>query len=172
MRYQDSTGDLNYLLQAKIHPYEEIMRGIMKRKIDAQQRSRMMAAVKKKNTRAEIAVRSVLHRHGLRFSLHDRKLPGTPDIVLRARHVVVFVHGCYWHRCPHCRVGKVTPQANLSYWIPKFKRNQRRDVEVKKTLLHQGWRVFVVWECQISNRELLERLAKKIRQPFAKAAQS
>jgi DNA mismatch endonuclease, patch repair protein len=123
----------------------------------------MMASVKKKHTRPEIVVRRFLHRRGLRFTLHDTRLPGTPDLVLPSRRTVVFVHGCFWHRCPHCAIGSQEIRSNLSYWLPKLERNQARDDKAKAELTAAGWRVLVIWECQIKDEELLSKIAASIK---------
>jgi DNA mismatch endonuclease (patch repair protein) len=137
------------------------------RRIAAKQRSHMMASVKKKNTKPEIIVRRFLHRHGLRFILHDRRLPGTPDLVFPRRRTALFVHGCFWHRCPHCSVGKQEIRSNLDYWVPKLARNQARDAKVQAELTAAGWRVLVVWECQTPDKVLLGRIASGIKQHAA-----
>lgn len=123
-------------------------------KIEAKQRSRMMRAVRKKDTRPELAVRKALHAQGFRFRLHRDDLPGTPDIVLPRHRAVVLVHGCFWHQHPGCRHANV-PQTRESYWLPKLRRNLERDARVLAELQALGWRVLVVWECQTTNSEVL-----------------
>src|SRR5690348_12067918 len=113
------------------------------------QRSKMMASIRGKHTKPEIAVRAYLHRLGLRYALHARDLPGCPDIVLRPIHAVIFVHGCFWHQCPHCHVAEKKIRSNLDYWQPKFERNKMRDACARQALITNGWHVFVVWECQV-----------------------
>lgn len=122
----------------------------------------MMASVKKKNTKPEIIVRRFLHRRGLRFTLHDKRLPGTPDIVFPRWRVAVFVHGCFWHRCPHCAVGSKEVRSNLGYWLPKLERNEARDARAQAELTAQGWRVLTVWECQVADERQLSRIAGAI----------
>jgi DNA mismatch endonuclease (patch repair protein) len=134
------------------------------RRIAPEQRSHMMASVKKKNTSPEITVRCFLHGHGLRFILHDKRLPGTPDLVFPQRRMVLFVHGCFWHRCPHCSVGKQEVRSNLGYWVPKLARNQARDAKVQVELAAAGWRVLVIWECQTADRIILSKIASIIKQ--------
>ncbi len=131
----------------------------------------MMASVKKKNTKPEIIVRRFLHRHGLRFTLHDKQLPGTPDLVFPGRRTVLFVHGCFWHRCPHCAVGKQEVRSNLGYWAPKLERNQARDAKAQAELAATGWRVLVIWECQTADRILLSKIASTVKRRRAKGAQ-
>lgn len=118
-------------------------------------RSDIMRAVKRAHTGPEIIVRQVLHALGLRFRLHRRDLPGSPDIVLPRFRTVVFVHGCFWHRHPGCRYAS-TPKSRQEYWLPKFKANVERDAKKEALLRELGWRVLVVWECETKSREALE----------------
>ena len=101
-------------------------------------------------------MRSVLHRLGYRFGLHGKKLPGKPDIVLTRHKKVVFVHGCFWHRHGVCRVLSI-PENNSEFWAAKFADNLRRDQEKLASLKEAGWDVLVVWECELRDREKLER---------------
>lgn len=121
---------------------------------DAPTRSRVMRAVKGKNTRPEQAVRSLLHSLGYRFRLHRRDLPGAPDITLPGRRAVIFVHGCFWHGHP-CKRGNRAPKANAEYWTRKLERNIARDSAAREKLESLGWRVLVVWECEIKDRDAL-----------------
>jgi DNA mismatch endonuclease (patch repair protein) len=121
------------------------------------QRSATMRAVKSRDTKPELEIRSWLHRSGYRFRLHRKDLPGTPDIVFPGLHKVVFVHGCFWHR-HSCRRGKRIPKNNRDYWVEKVRRNVARDGFNVEQLREQGWRVFVVWECQIGCLQLMEDL--------------
>jgi DNA mismatch endonuclease (patch repair protein) len=129
--------------------------------MDRASRSRMMSAIRSKNTKPERLVRSALHRAGMRFALHDASLPGKPDIVLPARRAVVLVHGCFWHRHPNCPRA-ATPATNRRFWQAKFSANVKRDLAVRRRLKLLGWKVFVVWECQTSERRLAT-LARRIR---------
>jgi DNA mismatch endonuclease, patch repair protein len=114
--------------------------------VDKATRSRMMSGIRSRNTRPEMKVRSALHRAGFRFRLHDRKLPGKPDLVFPKYHAVLFVHGCYWHRHDGCRIAS-TPSTNRELWLGKFEANVKRDLQARVALLAAGWRVAVVWEC-------------------------
>jgi len=126
-------------------------------------RSRIMSAVRSRNTYPERVVRSFLHRDGLRFRLHKRGLPGSPDIVLSKYSAIIFVHGCFWHQHRSCRYSGVhVPSSNRSYWAPKLARNVARDSENRKALETIGWRVKVIWECEIS-AATLEALADWVR---------
>jgi DNA mismatch endonuclease (patch repair protein) len=126
------------------------------------QRSRIMAAIKGKNTKPELRVRRFLHQRGLRYRLHAPDLPGTPDLVFRSKRAVVFVHGCFWHQCPHCRVASRGVTSNTGYWFPKLRRNQARDIEATTALKTAGWQVFIVWECQVDDEMILTCLAKAL----------
>jgi len=120
------------------------------------ERSRIMRAVKSKNTAPERMVRSLLHRWGFRFRLHRRDLPGNPDIVFPGRKCVIFVHGCFWHG-HDCRRGSRSPQSNIDYWRTKIARNVERDRRHLVELVDRGWRACVVWECEIRDPETLCR---------------
>ncbi|KHL24800.1 DNA glycosylase [Croceibacterium mercuriale] len=115
--------------------------------VDPATRSRMMAGIKGKNTKPELVVRSGLHAAGFRFKLHDRALPGKPDMVLPRWRAVVFVHGCFWH-AHDCSLFR-WPGTRQEFWRQKIGRNQERDAEVEVALDHAGWRVLKIWECAI-----------------------
>lgn len=118
-----------------------------------------MRAVKSRNTAPEIAVRRLLRSTGeTGYRLHRDDLSGKPDIVFIGRKSAIFVHGCFWHG-HDCRAGMRIPKTNLSYWLHKIERNKQRDAENIATLQMQGWRVLIVWECEIKQPERLkERL--------------
>lgn len=121
-------------------------------------RSRNMAAIRGKDTLPELNVRRMIHGLGLRFRLHRRDLPGRPDIVLPRHRTVVFVHGCFWHRHEGCRY-TTTPKTRLEFWQAKFDENVARDYRNRIALAGMGWRVLVVWECELRDAETLrERL--------------
>jgi DNA mismatch endonuclease (patch repair protein) len=111
-------------------------------------RSRIMSAIRGHDTTPERLVRSTLHRHGLRFRLHVRGLPGRPDIVLPRHRTIILVHGCFWHR--HIGCAKSTlPATNRAWWVAKLRRNRARDRRNIRDLRAAGWRVIVVWECEL-----------------------
>lgn len=121
-----------------------------------------MSAIKSKNTQPERLVRSAITELGYRFRLHPKHLSGRPDIALTRLRKVIFVHGCFWHQhsASSCRLVK-KPKANLGYWLPKFERNRRRDARNIRELKAVGWRVLIVWECQLKDRAKLKRRLKE-----------
>jgi DNA mismatch endonuclease, patch repair protein len=129
--------------------------------VSKEKRASMMAAVRQKNTRPETALRRALHGMGLRFRLHRRDLPGTPDIVFPRSRVVIFVHGCFWHRHKGC--GRATiPATKRRFWLEKFSGNVERDRRAQRALATLGWRVVVVWECQVLTTDSTNKVAQKI----------
>lgn len=116
--------------------------------VDKATRSRMMAAINGKNTQPELALRRFLHALGYRFRLHRKDLPGKPDIVMPKLRTCIFVHGCFWHRHVGCRYA-TTPKTRSAFWAAKFSRNVERDLENVHALEALGWKVMVVWECEI-----------------------
>lgn len=125
-------------------------------RLSKEHRSWNMSRIRGKDTSPEKTVRSLLHRLGYRFRLHCKDLPGQPDIVLPRFQAVIFVHGCYWHRHRGCRYA-YTPKTRIEFWQRKFDENVERDELTLKSLRKIDWRVFVVWECQISNEKTLAK---------------
>lgn len=131
--------------------------------VDKKTRSRIMASIRSKDTAPEKAVRSLLHRMGFRFRLHNKALPGKPDICLPRYKTVIFVHGCFWHRHAKCRDGRL-PKSNLGYWAPKIEKNVLRDKKRKKELKRLGWKVITIWECETKNMDLVQaKIARDLR---------
>ncbi|WP_182510619.1 DNA mismatch endonuclease Vsr [Phyllobacterium sp. P30BS-XVII] len=114
-------------------------------------RSERMSRIRSKDTKPELGLRKALHATGLRFRLDNRTLPGKPDLVLPRHRSVIFVHGCFWHRHPSCKVA-TTPKSNTDFWLDKFQRNVARDAKVTQQLKDLGWRVFVAWECELGSK--------------------
>lgn len=112
-----------------------------------------MSRIRARDTKPEIAIRRGLHALGLRYRLHDRKLPGTPDLVFSGRQAVVFVHGCFWHG-HDCPLG-VRPRSNAAFWDTKIARNQERDRGAVEELAKRGWRIAVVWECALRGTQAM-----------------
>lgn len=114
-------------------------------------RSANMRAIRSKDMRPELAVRSLVHKMGYRFRLHRSDLPGKPDLVFVSRRKAIFVHGCYWHG-HSCKLAHA-PKSNTEYWGPKLQRNRARDRKNLRSLRRQGWTPFVIWECELKNVE-------------------
>ena len=120
-------------------------------------RSVMMANIKGKNTKPEMMVRKALFAQGYRFRLHRKDLPGSPDVVLPGRNLVIFVNGCFWHSHSACRLAKM-PATRPEFWQAKLERNKNRDLKSITALAELGWRVLVVWECFIRDQTDLRGL--------------
>jgi DNA mismatch endonuclease (patch repair protein) len=127
--------------------------------VSKQKRSEMMSLVRGKDTWPELAVRKAAHAIGLRFRLHRRDLPGTPDLVFPRLHAALFVHGCFWHRHPGCRFA-ATPKSRPKFWREKFETNVERDRCATERLAQMGWRVVVIWECETRGPEALKELLR------------
>lgn len=128
--------------------------------VTAKRRSEIMANIRSKGTKPELAVRRMLHAMGYRYRLHPPNLPGKPDIVFPARRKIIQVHGCFWHQHsdPSCGIVR-RPKSNKEYWLPKLERNVVRDTEHYEQLRALGWDVLVVWECEVrADSDLLERM--------------
>ena len=129
-------------------------------RVSEERRSWNMSRIRARNTKPEIAVRKLLHSMGYRFRLHRKELPGSPDIVLPKFRTAIFVHGCYWHRHPDCRFA-YTPKSRVDFWTRKFDENVARDRRVISDLSAAGWRVLIVWECEV--RDLIALRARLTR---------
>lgn len=129
--------------------------------VGAATRSRMMSGIRAKDTRPELVVRRYLHRRGFRFRLHDRRLPGSPDIVVPKYLTVVEVRGCFWHRYKGCRYA-ARPKSNAAFWETKLRSNVKRDASNAAAMEAAGWRVLVIWECELGDESTLMRLAAAI----------
>ena len=130
--------------------------------VDSATRSRMMSRIRGKDTQPEWRVRRCLHRAGLRYRLHVRGLPGTPDLVFPGARTAVFVHGCFWHQHPGCPLA-ARPDTNASFWREKLQANIDRDARVAKELRELGWQVESIWECEpdVRIRALAENLGRR-----------
>ena len=137
------------------------------------QRSYNMSRIRGKNTKPEILVRKGLHARGFRFRLHNKKLPGSPDIVLPRYYVAIMINGCFWHGHKGCRYA-TKPKTNVEFWEAKIARNRHRDEVTAAHLEALGWHVITVWECELRGKSIvtsrLDALAEEIRE--AGAAQS
>ena len=118
--------------------------------VDSKTRSKMMSGIKSINTKPEMQIRSELHRRGMRFRIHVKNLPGSPDLVLHKHKVTIFVHGCFWHG-HRCHLFKI-PSTRRNFWMDKIKTNQKRDERNIGALQQAGWRTYIIWECAIRNK--------------------
>jgi len=127
--------------------------------LSPEERSQRMSLIRGKDTTPELRLRRLVHGMGFRYRLHVKELPGKPDLVFPARKAVIFMHGCFWHRHPGCKLARM-PKSKLNFWKPKLEGNRKRDI-VNQTLLKKlGWRSLVIWECEMRN---LDKVAKKVR---------
>ncbi|SMR86390.1 very short patch repair endonuclease [Cupriavidus plantarum] len=124
-------------------------------------RSAQMSLVRSRDTKPEMRVRRALHAAGLRFRLHDRRLPGTPDLVFPSRRIALFVHGCFWHRHQGCVRARL-PKTKLDFWEPKLSGNVTRDRRNTAELESLGWTVMVIWECETADPARIASLVEQI----------
>lgn len=125
--------------------------------------SRVMSSNKAKNSKPEIMLRKSLWAEGIRgYRLHSKTLPGKPDIAFPAKHIAIFVNGCFWHRCPHCNYD--LPKHNSNFWKEKFKKNIERDKKKVMALEELGWHTITIWECEVRSdiQKYIERIKKLI----------
>ena len=121
------------------------------------ERSERMSRIRGKDTKPELIVRRLAHGMGYRYRLHYRNLPGIPDLVFPRLKKVLFIHGCFWHRHPdpQCKLARL-PKSRLDFWKPKLEANRQRDIANQFKLRDLGWKILVVWECEIRDKEQLE----------------
>jgi DNA mismatch endonuclease (patch repair protein) len=122
-------------------------------------RSKNMAAIKGKNTKPEMLVRRFLHANGFRYKLHDKTLPGKPDIVLPKYKTVIFIHGCFWHGHEGCKY-YVVPKTRTEWWLNKINGNIANDTKAIKSLKKEGWKIITLWECDLKPAKILKRLER------------
>ena len=129
------------------------------------QRSKVMSKVRSRDTKPEWILRCGLHRLGFRYCLKNSQMPGSPDLVFPKFHAAVFVHGCFWHRHPGCKDAS-TPKSNIDFWERKFAENVERDSRLIRELENLGWRILVVWECELIRQtvETIHRVTCWLRQ--------
>jgi len=123
-----------------------------------------MSRIRSKDTGPEVIVRKYLFANGFRYRIHDKRLPGNPDITLKRYNTVVFIHGCFWHGHEHCRYF-VVPKTRTQWWLDKIIRNREKDRESIQALEELGWKIIIIWECELKKDEretTLERLVKGI----------
>lgn len=134
--------------------------------LTAERRSWNMSRIRSRDTGPELTLRSMLHRAGFRFRLHDRSLPGTPDIVMKKHRAAILVHGCYWHRHEGCR-NATTPSSRTDFWQEKFTATVARDERNIEALKELGWKPIVIWECDLKKRP--EHVMAEIRRKLGEA---
>src|SRR5262249_8522677 len=127
--------------------------------LSSSERSERMSRIRDSNTKPEMAVRGIVHNLGFRYALHVSALPGKPDLVFRTRHKVIFVHGCFWRQHKNCRQYRM-PRSRLDFWLPKLASNRIRDLAKQKELKKRGWKILIIWECQLKGKA---KLAGRIR---------
>ncbi|MEJ0062898.1 MAG: very short patch repair endonuclease [Alphaproteobacteria bacterium] len=125
------------------------------------ERSKRMSLVRSKHTQPELLVRRIVHGMGYRYRLHDSKLPGSPDIVLKRLQKAIFIHGCFWHGHP-CHSGRArVPKSRVDFWLGKISSNKNRDAAVRRAIRKMGWSVLVLWECGLKDQEKLEKTIRR-----------
>jgi DNA mismatch endonuclease, patch repair protein len=122
------------------------------------QRSYNMSRIKGKNTKPEMLVRKYLHAHGYRYKLHDKTLPGKPDLVLPKYKTVIFIHGCFWHGHNNCKYFTI-PKTRTQWWTDKINKNSSNDAKAVKLLKKEGWKIITIWECKLKAAKLDDTLA-------------
>ena len=126
---------------------------------DKATRSYNMSRIRGRDTAPELTVRRFLHARGFRYKLHDRLLPGTPDLVLPKYKTVIFVHGCFWHGHADCKYF-VVPKTRTDFWMGKIMKNMSNDQLAVQQLRRQGWKILTVWECQLKPKQVRQTLAR------------
>lgn len=132
-------------------------RGDVADSLSKAERSERMSRVRGRDTKPEMVIRRLVHRMGFRYRLHDRRLPGAPDLVFKSRRKAIFIHGCFWHRHsdPSCKLARM-PKSKLDFWKAKLEGNRQRDLRNQSDLDALGWRYLIVWECELGHKEQLE----------------
>ena len=124
------------------------------------QRSERMSLIRGTGSVPEMKLRRLVHGMGFRYRLHGKELPGKPDLVFRSRHAVIFMHGCFWHRHRGCKLARL-PKSKLDFWKPKLEANRKRDARSQSQLKAMGWRVLVVWECELMDIEITSSIVRE-----------
>ena len=125
--------------------------------LSTEKRSEVMSRIRGQDTKPEMMVRRLVHRLGYRYRLHGKHLPGKPDLVFPGRKKVIFVHGCFWHQHSGCKAATM-PKTRADFWRNKLERNVERDEQQKAELANGGWEVLTIWECQLQQNDLVERI--------------
>jgi len=130
-------------------------------RLTKERRSENMSRIRSKDMKPEMIVRKLVHGLGYRYRLHNKQLPGKPDLVFSTRKKVIYVHGCFWHQhdSPVCRIKRL-PKSNLEYWLPKLERNKLRDDANKEALKKMNWSYLIIWECETKQSDTLKKRIK------------
>lgn len=128
--------------------------------LSPKERSKRMSLIRGKDSSPELKLRRLVHGMGFRYRLHVKDLPGKPDLVFPSRRAVIFMHGCFWHRHPGCKLARM-PKSKLDFWRPKLEGNRERDLQNQEMLKKSGWRVLVIWECEMAN---IENVSNKVQE--------
>ncbi|WP_192622769.1 very short patch repair endonuclease [Desulfomicrobium macestii] len=128
--------------------------------LSSQERSERMSRIRGKDSAPEIRLRRLVHKLGYRYRLHVKELPGTPDLVFPSRRAVIFMHGCFWHRHEGCKLARL-PKSKLDFWKKKLDSNKNRDALQQQRLYELGWRVLVIWECELDDADRLVMTIRK-----------
>lgn len=128
--------------------------------LSPKERSDRMSLIRAINSAPEMKLRRLIHRMGFRYRLHVKELPGKPDLVFTSRSSVIFMHGCFWHRHEGCKLARL-PKSKLEFWLPKLEKNKNRDLQNQFQLKSLGWRVLIVWECEMANIEKVSEVVRE-----------
>lgn len=127
--------------------------------LSPQERSKRMSLIRGTGSAPEMKFRRLAHGMGFRYRLHVKELPGKPDLVFPSRRAVIFMHGCFWHRHKGCKLARL-PKSKLNFWKPKLEENRKRDLRNQRRLRDLGWRVLVVWECQMVDTDRVSEVVR------------
>lgn len=128
--------------------------------LSPKERSERMSKIRGKGSNPEMRLRRLVHGLGFRYRLHVKELPGKPDLVFPAKRAVIFMHGCFWHRHEGCKLARL-PKSKLDFWMAKLEANRQRDLIHQRQLSDLGWRVLVIWECELNDIEHVSQIIKK-----------
>nr|VFJ75576.1 MAG: T/G mismatch-specific endonuclease [Candidatus Kentron sp. FW] len=128
--------------------------------LSREERSRRMSLIRNAGSSPEMKLRRLVHGMGFRYRLHAGDLPGRPDLVFPSRRAVIFMHGCFWHRHEGCKLARL-PKSKLDFWKPKLESNRIRDLQKQQQLRDLGWRVLVVWECELADTDRVSALVRE-----------
>jgi DNA mismatch endonuclease (patch repair protein) len=131
--------------------------------LSPKERSERMSLIRGTGSAPEMKLRRLVHRMGFRYRLHVKELPGKPDLVFPARNAVIFMHGCFWHRHEGCSLARL-PKSKLEFWKPKLEANKERDLLNQEQLESLGWRVLVIWECEMADVERVSIIIREFLQ--------